>query len=120
MYNSPPDLLHCFCEEMIKSVPLSTLYIIDAISKYDGKDHNFSQNAGLFDMSLRQFPVIPDNIPHLRLCKFNKGLIKIAQSKTTKEKSYATGSGGKFGSSIYLDALFQSRLAVSTLNLYHI
>jgi hypothetical protein len=120
IYNSPPDLLHCFCAGMIKSVLLWTLYIIDAVSKYDGKDYNFSQNAGLFDMRLRQFPVIPRNIPHLRLCKFNKGLMKIAQSKTTKEKSYATGSGGKFRSSEYVDALFQSRFAVSIFILYHI
>ena len=57
IYNSPPDLLHCFCAAMIKCELLWwTLYIIDAVSKYDGKDYKFSQNAGLFDMRLRQLP----------------------------------------------------------------
>jgi len=69
IYNSPPDLLHCFCAGMIKSVLLRTLYIIDAVSKYDGKDYNFSQNAVLFDMRLRQFPIIPRNIDCASLTK---------------------------------------------------
>jgi len=65
IYNSQPDLLHCFCAGMIKFVLLWTLYIIDVVSKYDGKDNIFSQNAGLYDMRLGQFLIIPPNIPQL-------------------------------------------------------
>ena len=119
IYNSPPDLMHLFSAGLIKSVLLWTMTIIDAVSKYEGTDYNFSQNAGLFDMRLRQFPAIPRNIPHMHLCKFAKGLMKIVQNKNSKEKSYATGSGGNFRSSEYVVALFQSRFAVSPLLYYY-
>ena len=119
IYNSPPDLMHLFSAGLIKSVLLWTMTIIDAVSKYEGTDYNFSQNAGLFDMRLRQFPAIPRNIPHMHFCKFAKGLMKIVQNKNSKEKSYATGSGGNFRSSEYVVALFQSRFAVSPLLYYY-
>ena len=121
IYNSPPDLMHLYSAGLIKSVLLWTLTIIDAVSKYDGKDYNykydgkdynFSQNAGIFDIRLQQFPIMPRNIPHLYMVRFKKGLMYIAENKTGKEKSLATGSGGNFRSSEYVAALFQTRFAV--------
>ena len=113
IYNSPPDLMHLFSAGLIKSVLLWTLIIIDAISKYDGEDYNFSQSTGLFDIRLKQFPIIPKNIPHLHMCRFEKGLMYIIDNKSVKDKTNATGSGGNFRSSENVVALFQTRFAVS-------
>ena len=104
---------------MIKSVLLWTLAIIDAISKCDYKEHitselKFSQNGGIFDIRLRQFPVLTKNIPHLYMIKFNKGLMYITSKKAKKEKAFATGDGGSFRSVEYVSALFRTRFAVST------
>ena len=114
--NSPTDLMHLFSAGLIKSVLLWTLAIIDAISKCDYKEHittelKFSQNAGIFDIRLRQFPVLTKNIPHLYMIKFNKGMY-ITSKKAKKEKSFATGSGGSFRSVEYVSALFQTRFAI--------
>ena len=105
--------MHLFSAGLIKSVLLWTLIIIDAISKYDGEDYNFSQSTGLFDIRLKQFPIIPKNIPHLHMCRFEKGLMYIIDNKSVKDKTNATGSGGNFRSSENVVALFQTRFAVS-------
>ena len=109
IYSSPTDLMHLFSAGLIKSTLLWTMTIIDAISKCDG----FYQNAGLFDIRLKQFPIIPKNIPHLHMRKFNKGLMSIIRKKTAQEKAYATGSGGNFRSVDFVSALFQVRFVVS-------
>ena len=108
IYNSPTDLMHLFSAGLIKSVLLWTMIIIDAVSKCAG----FSQNKGLFDIRLKQFPIIPKNIPHLYMRKFSKGLMYIITKKTKQEKAYATGSGGKFRSVEFVSALFQVRFVV--------
>jgi hypothetical protein len=113
IYNSPTDLMHLFSAGLIKSVLFWTLTIIDAISKCDYNEGMFAQNAGLFDIRLKQFPVLPKNIPHLYMRKFNTGLMDLVTKQSKKNKSYATGAGGGFRSVDFVSALFQARFAVS-------
>ena len=81
IYNSPTDLMHLFSAGLIKSVLLWTMTIIDVISKCDYNEHKFSQNVGIFDLRLKQFPYLPKNIAHLYMTKFNKGLMYISTKK---------------------------------------
>ena len=116
IYKSPTDIMHLFACGLIKSVLQWTLIIICEIRSHSAVDNSnpFSNNTGLFDKRLREFPTVP-KVPHVEWCKFKDGLIYIAQSKSTLEKSYATGSGGGFRSSEYIPALIQSFFAVSNM-----
>ena len=116
IYKSPTDIMHLFACGLIKSVLQWTLIIICEIRSHSAVDKSnpFSNNTGLFDKRLREFPNVP-KVPHVEWCKFKDGLIYIAQSKSTLEKSYATGSGGGFRSSEYIPALIQSFFAVSNM-----
>jgi hypothetical protein len=117
IYNTPTDLMHLFSCGLIKSILLWTLTIINEISSHEATDKStpFTNNTGLFDQRLREFINVPE-VPHLKWCNFKDGLIYIAKKKSTKEKSYATGSGGGFRSSEYVVALMQTFFAVSLIN----
>ena len=116
IYNSPVDLMHTFLCGIIKSVLQWTLIIVGEIRLHvDVKQSTpLSQNQGLLDQRLREFPIVPD-VPHLYWNTFRSGLTYIHNKKSTKEKSNATGAGGGFRSSDYLPALIQTLFAVSTI-----
>jgi hypothetical protein len=115
IYNTPTDLMHLFLCGLIKSVLLWTLIIIGEISHHiDDNQSTYTNNKGLFDQRLREFPHVPA-VPHLYWNTFKGGLMYISQKKSTKDKSNATGSGGGFRSSDYLPALIQTLFAVSIL-----
>ncbi len=120
IYKSPTDVMHLFACGLIKSVLLWTLTIICEIRSHlaaDNRTYPYSNNTGLFDKRLRDFPNVP-KVPHVEWCKFKDGLTYIAQNKSIVEKSYATGSGGGFRSSEYIPALIQTFFAVSNVILY--
>lgn len=117
IYKSPTDVMHLFACGLIKSVLLWTLTIICEIRSHlaaDNRTYPYSNNTGLFDKRLRDFPNVP-KVPHVEWCKFKDGLTYIAQNKSIVEKSYATGSGGGFRSSEYIPALIQTFFAVSNI-----
>jgi hypothetical protein len=120
IYNTPTDVMHLFSCGLIKSLLQWTLIIISEIHHHEADDKStpYANNTGVFDQRLREFPAVPA-VPHLHWATFKKkGLIYLAKSKSTLEKSYATGSGGGYRSSEYIPALIQTMFAVSDLYIY--
>ena len=78
IYNSPVDLMHTFLCGIIKSILQWTLIIVGEIRLHvDVKQSTpFSQNQGLLDQRLREFPNVPD-VPHLYWNTFKSGLTYI-------------------------------------------
>ena len=111
--------MHLFLCGIIKSILQWTLIILSEMRHHHVVKEKeklnyfpYHNNQGLFDRRLREFLFVPA-VPHLFWNTYRGGLMKIPQSKSSKEKSDATGSFGGFRSSDYLPALIQTLFAVS-------
>jgi len=115
IYNTPTDVMHLFLCGLIKSVLLWTLTIINEINTHLTIDKSVPliNNTGFFEQRLKEIVTVPE-VPYLKWYTFKSdGLIYLAKTKCTLEKSDATGSGGGFRSSEYVVALMQTYFAVS-------
>jgi len=91
------------------------LIIIGKIIHHKGDNQSiYTNNIGLFEQKLLEFPHIPHD-SHLYWNAFKDGLIYIHQMISTAERSQATESCGGFGSNDYRPALIQTFFTLSNL-----